>query len=87
VARKLDPHRHPAGATRRRAAGLLEQFPASSRIQYLRGIAAYRRRDYRQAAERFEEAEHLHRLEALELSTWRKTRTDSPINRPCPACT
>jgi len=31
---------------------VLEQFPAPSRIQYLRGIAACRRRDYRQAAER-----------------------------------
>ena len=42
------------------AAQLLEQFPDSSRIQYLAGIAAYRRRAYPRAVERFGESQRLH---------------------------
>ncbi len=39
---------------------LIGQFQASSRIRYLAGIAAYRRRDYRTAVEHFRESQRLH---------------------------
>lgn len=39
---------------------LTGQFPASSRVQYLAGIAAYRLRNYESALERFGESQRLH---------------------------
>jgi len=42
------------------AGQLVELFPASARVQYLAGIAAYRLRDYRLAAERLRESRRLH---------------------------
>ncbi len=38
---------------------LLDQFPGSSRVHYLAGIAVYRLRDYRQAADHFAESQRL----------------------------
>ncbi len=54
----LQSRRHTEAAAL--AQQLTGQFPASSRIQYLAGIAAYRRRDYKGAVERFGESQRLH---------------------------